>query len=149
MTARLAVVTLSAVASTVTLSAVAATVACGGGDGGEATTVTGTPIPTVTAARTATDPGETEQTSGERPRAISPAEAETAARESASEYLTMSGTGLGVEPDDWQASCSPRQGGRVWICRVLQGPCSGKVEVSRVTIGGQIRGVGEVGCVGD
>jgi hypothetical protein len=31
----------------------------------------------------------------------------------------------------------------------LQGPCSGKVEVSRVTIGGQIRGVGEVGCVGD
>jgi hypothetical protein len=123
---------------------------CGGqGAGEQVRTVTVTD--TVTATETVTLPAQTPETdeAAESSKQIAHAEAVAAARRSASEYLTMAGLGFGVEPDDWQVSCSPRESGMVWDCRVEQGPCSGELEVRRVTIGGQIRGVGEVGCAGD
>jgi hypothetical protein len=77
---------------------------------------------------------------------ITKREAVKTARWSASEYLAMAGIPFHVEPRDWQVRC--RRRGR-WICRVEQGPCSGRLRIERVTRGGGLRGIGRVGCVAD
>jgi hypothetical protein len=105
-------------------------------------TIAATDTVTAAATETVTVPARSSQP-------ITRTEAVVTARRSASEYLSMAGIGFGVRPEDWRVSCSSREGGTVWDCRVEQGPCAGTLEVRRVTIGGQIRGVGEVACVGD
>jgi hypothetical protein len=67
-------------------------------------------------------------------------------RQAASEFLTMTGLPFQVRPRDWRVRC--RRAER-WVCRVRQGPCSGRFRVIRATLGGQLRGVGRVTCVAD
>ncbi len=78
--------------------------------------------------------------------AITKKQAARTAAWSASEYLEMSGLPFHVDPSEWRVSCRRRVG---WVCRVRQGPCSGRLKIVRASLGGQLRGIGRVGCIAD
>jgi hypothetical protein len=130
------------------LAGLAATALIAGcGDDGVTTvteTVTRT-VPQATAERPAPKTTATEESGP----VISLADAEATARNSASEMLEMQGGIFTVAPRDWRVSCRGAETGRPWRCMVEQGPCSGTLTIRRVTLGGGLRGIGDVGCIAD